>query len=309
MEQEAIRRVAERRLARRLHVVGVDLLAHEPAVGLRAHMRPMRPTWRRRRGTDSVRGPSAPACRADRVEQRFVPDAGNGMALPGWRRAVFADVVGALRAAAERAGAAQADEQTTPRAATARPPPRALTFSTTVSSPPGQRTRTSGTEPSTEPEVDEGPRTRGWSRRAASRRSFLPSESVTVTSAPAGVPSSATSSFSNRAAVLEQNERLAERQDGDVEIPIVVVVGDCAAPRDELAHSMHCAGRFLEPARPPRHGGCGTPGSAPRHPAGSGTGMSFTSTRSRSVSLSRSAHEAPQPVERSRSIPASARTS
>ena len=43
----------------------------------------------------------------------------------------------------------------------------------------------------------------------------------------------------NRAAVLEQNERLAERQDGDVEIPIVVVVGDCAAPRDELAHSMH----------------------------------------------------------------------
>ena len=150
IEQEAIRRVAERRLARGLHVVGVSLLAHEPAVGLRVVRGPCVPHG----GGDVEEVPCVDRrCRRvalDRVQQRFVPDAGDRMALPGSRRAVVAYVVGARRAAAERARAGQADEQDEryepPHGASTSRTWFASTFSTTVSSPPGQRTRTSGTE-------------------------------------------------------------------------------------------------------------------------------------------------------------------
>ena len=164
MEQEAVRGVADRRLARRPHVVGVEPSRARASRRPAGRTRPMRPTWRRRRGTGCVRGPSAPACRARSRGAALRPRRGRPNGPPGVsRRAVVADVVAALvRAAAERSRRRVRPTSRTSATSrlTARPPrgpgsPR-------HSRPPSPRRRASGRRTSrnracvTEPEVEPG---------------------------------------------------------------------------------------------------------------------------------------------------------
>ena len=257
VEEEAVGRVAQRGLARRLHVVRAQLLAYEPAVGLRVVGGPGVPHGRR----DVEEVPRVDGRRRrvplDRVEECLVPDPCDRMRPPRSRGVQSSRVV-------ERSDEPPPNEQ----AATSETSNRSagggshgcvdlenlvrldvlehrLLAAGPANTDLGDRARVA------EPEVEPGVLGREVARAGVQLTPELPS--VCKLHGHLGAGRRALERDlqpTDGAAVLEQDERPAERQDRDVEVAVVVVVGGRAAPRDDPADALHRIAHLPEPALP-----------------------------------------------------------